>query len=130
MTLSKAIQIASKAHHGESDTAIMHPLRVMIALHRDGWQETVLIAGVLHDTLEDTNVTVDSLVRAGFAHDVIVALEHLTRRKNEEYFAYIERLRGNWIAKVVKLADLRDNLDRDPPESLRHRYLKALGILT
>ncbi len=47
----------------------------------------------------------------GFSLEVISALKHLTRGKNEKYFDYIERVKLNPIATKVKLVDLEDNMD-------------------
>ena len=109
--LSKAIIIATKAHQGQVDKGgddyILHPIRVMTKLDT----EEERIVGVLHDIIEDTDVTFEDLKVEGFSTEVISALEHLTRGKNEKYFDYIERIKMNSMAKKVKLVDLEDNMD-------------------
>lgn len=62
--LSKAIVFASHAHAGQyrkdgNTPYINHPLEVMnlVVMHVDRPQDDVLIAAVLHDVVEDTNVT-------------------------------------------------------------------------
>jgi hypothetical protein len=72
---------------------------------------------VLHDVVEDTDVSLESLSRAGFGAEVISAVDALTRRQGEPYHLYIERVARNQIASRVKCADLAENLannERDP----------------
>lgn len=107
--LSKAINIATDAHNGQVDKAgepyILHPLRVMLSMSDN---ESRIVA-VLHDTVEDTWVTLDLLQHEGFNQDIIDAIDCLTRRKDENYMDFIKRCKGNPIARMVKLADLNDN---------------------
>lgn len=118
-TLEKAILIAGQAHQGQKDKAgapyILHPLRMMLQMET----ETEQIVAVLHDVVEDTAWTLEGLRREGFSEEVIAAVDCLTRRTDESYEAFIERARGNPIARQVKLADLADNMD-----------MRRIGVLT
>ncbi|GAA0742164.1 GTP pyrophosphokinase [Clostridium oceanicum] len=109
--LEKAILIATRAHSGQIDKAgeayILHPLRVMLSRKN----ETERICAVLHDVVEDTEITLDYLRNEGFSEKVICALDALTRRNNENYDEFIDRVISNKIASHVKLADLCDNMD-------------------
>lgn len=112
-TLGDAIALAARAH-AEADQRerngqpyILHPLRVMGRL--DGGDERIV--AVLHDTVEDTALTLGDIRAAGFGEGIVVALDAITRRADEDYFDFIERLAPNPIARRVKLADLADNLD-------------------
>ena len=108
-TLERAIEIAAKAHAGQTDKAgeayILHPLRVMLSLTT----ENERIAGVLHDVLEDTNVTLEQLESEGFANEVLVALVALTKEKGESRMQAAARAKKDPIARAVKLADNKDN---------------------
>ena len=73
--------------------------------------ETERICAVLHDVIEDTNITLDYLKNEGFSEDILSALDALTRRENETYDEFIDRILRNKIACYVKLADLSDNMD-------------------
>jgi (p)ppGpp synthase/HD superfamily hydrolase len=73
--------------------------------------ETEMIAAVLHDVIEDTTCTLDTLRREGFPAEIITALDHLTRRQAEAYADFINRVKENGLAVKVKLADLEDNMD-------------------
>ncbi len=111
-TLEDAIALAVASHRGQRDKAgqpyILHPLRVMLRLETD--QERM--AAVLHDVVEDGQVTLASLKKAGYPRRVLEAVDHLTHRKGEETYAeYVERAASNRLARKVKLADLEDNMD-------------------
>ncbi|MEN3005924.1 MAG: HD domain-containing protein [Dehalobacterium formicoaceticum] len=109
--LDKAIRIAAKAHEGQMDKAgqpyILHPLRVMF-MRRD---ETERICAVLHDVIEDSDITIEYLRKEGFSEEVLSALNSLTKRENENYDDFIGRVIENKTACKVKLADLSDNMD-------------------
>lgn len=135
--LNKAIIIAANAHNGQLDKAgkpyILHPLRVMFNVE-GGLNEQC--TAVLHDVIEDTPITLDYLKEKGFCDDILIALKLLTRTHDEDYMEYISWLKANPIAKAVKLADLKDNMDMtripNPTEKdlLRfEKYKKAKTLL-
>lgn len=128
--LEMAIEFAIKKHHGQRDKQgrvyILHPIRVMQSVNT---YEEKMVA-ILHDVLEDTDATVSDLQMMGMPLLVIEALKTITRDKdNDSYFEYINKVKNNEIARVVKIMDLRDNLRDGCPESLITRYNKALKIL-
>ncbi len=137
MLINKAIETAAKAHDGQVDKAgqpyIYHPLRVMLYAQGD---ERVKCAAVLHDVMEDSDITETDLIKIGFGEDIITALKLLTREEGQDYFDYVRALKKNSIAKAVKLADLKDNMDmsriKEPTERdfLRlEKYKKAKTLL-
>lgn len=111
--LDKAIFIAAQAHLGQKDKAgepyILHPLRMMLRFK----SEPEMIVAVLHDVVEDNpNWSLDRLRQEGFTEEIVEAIDHLTRRKEQEtYEAFVERAAQNPLARRVKLADLEDNMD-------------------
>lgn len=109
--LEKAIIIAAQAHQGQKDKAgypyILHPLRMMLRIS----SETERIIAVLHDVVEDTDWTLDALSKEGFPAEVLEAVDCLTRRDDESYEEFIERVKVNPIARRIKIADLEDNMD-------------------
>lgn len=82
----------------------------------------------LHDTVEDGNVGLDD-IHGKFGNEVGDAIDAITRRSDEQYFDYIERVKEHPEAKQVKIADLESNLRNNPNESLAGRYNKALNML-
>jgi len=111
LMLDKAIHIATKAHGGQMDKGgqpyILHPLRVMF-MRRN---ETERICAVLHDVIEDSNISIEYLREEGFSEEILSTLEALTKRENESYDDFINRVIENKTACNVKLADLCDNMD-------------------
>lgn len=114
-TLEQAISLAATLHAGQIDKAgaryILHPLRVMLRMTDDNDR----IAAVLHDVIEDCNVTPAALLAEGFSPAVVEAIECLTKLtingEEEAYDDFIRRVAQNAIARRVKLADLADNMD-------------------
>ena len=128
--LSDAIGIATAFHAGQRDKNdeiyILHPLRVMLQM--DTYEEKIV--AVLHDVLEDTDCTIESLQDRGFSEEIILALNAITRKIDEKYIEYIERVKNNELARKVKIKDLMDNLSREgTSEGLQKRYRQALDIL-
>ena len=126
--LNKAIEIANRAHMGQVDKAgapyILHPLRVMMT--RDN--EIERICAVLHDVIEDSDVTFDDLREEGFSEQIIEVLNCITKRAGESYDNFIDRILGNETACRVKLADLCDNMNisriKNPTEKDKERIKK------
>jgi (p)ppGpp synthase/HD superfamily hydrolase len=137
VSLEHAIQIAVEAHRGMKDKGgapyILHPLRIMLQMETD-LERTV---AVLHDVVEDSEWTLDRLLDEGFSEEVVQALDCLTKQEGEDYAGFIERVQTNSLAVVVKIADLRDNLDvsrlpkpTDEDIARVRKYKKALSKLT
>jgi (p)ppGpp synthase/HD superfamily hydrolase len=122
--LETAIRLAAKVHKGQLDRFnkpyILHVMRVMMRGH--DFEEQVL--GALHDVLERSNLTMDDLAKKGFSPRVLVALDHITRRAEETYEAYIDRVMLDNLAIRVKIHDLADKMDLLHVETLSHADLK------
>ena len=114
-TLSDALALATRAHAGQLDKAgapyIGHPQRVARSVAAAGGSETAQIAALLHDVVEDSDVSLDALADAGFGPEVVGAVDALTRRVGESYEDFVSRAGSHPITRLVKLADLADNLD-------------------
>ncbi len=110
-TLERAIEIAVAAHRDQHDRAgrpyILHPLRLMLQFE----DLDAMIVAVLHDTVEDSDLSLQDLSGEGFASHIIEALDALTRRQDEPYEAFVHRSRAHPLARRVKLADIEHNLD-------------------
>jgi (p)ppGpp synthase/HD superfamily hydrolase len=66
---------------------------------------------LLHDVVEDTDVTFDDLINEGFTDEIIEALKLMTHDESIPYMDYVALLKDNSIARTVKLADLKHNSD-------------------
>lgn len=130
--LDRATYFAVQAFGGDRDRGgdlkVLHSMRVSY----EATGEFMKIVAMLHDTVEDTAVTLH-LIEVVFGQTVAEVVDALTRRKDEQYSDYIERVRSNWHARQVKLLDIRDNLREyrigllpaREQKSLEKRWLKA-----
>ena len=106
-----SLQIALRAYAGKVDKAgreyILHPLRVMAKMRT----ELEMSAALLHDVLEDSEITAEELLAEGIPAEVVEAVQHLTKMEEEEYMDFVARAGKNRIAAAVKLADIEYNID-------------------
>ncbi len=132
----KALQLCFKAHKRQKDKSgvpyVFHPFHLAEQMETE---ETTIVA-LLHDVAEDTRYTFRHLEKMGFEKPIIDALTLLTHNDGSEYMEYISRIKGNPIAKAVKLADLRHNSDLSRLDIVdskalerREKYLKAIEYL-
>lgn len=121
-----AISIAEKAHKGQVDKGgrpyIEHPIKIASEFYDDKYKASAL----LHDVIEDSDLTLDYLRGCGLHEDVVNAVDALTKRKGELYQNYLVRVKENAIAKAVKLVDLQHNSDTSRIEHPTEKdYLRA-----
>lgn len=125
--LAKAIHIAVNAHAGQVDKAgkpyIFHPLRVM---NRCRTIDEKIVA-ILHDVIEDTDITPETLFLADFPNYLVEAVQCLTRREDESYSEFVERVATNPLAVQVKIADLLDNMDVSRLETITDEDTQRLN---
>jgi len=127
----KALELATKAHEGQKDMSgedyILHPITVSEYCITEKGK----IAALLHDVVEDTEVTLDDLRSAGFGEDIVTAVDCISKRKGEELQSYLSRVASDGIATEVKFADMRHNGSRWPAErpkkEARKNYEKYNG---
>ncbi len=132
-----AMEIAYRAHHGQRDKGgmpyVFHPYHLAEQMET----ELEVTAALLHDVVEDTDVTLEALRQAGITEEVLTVLDRLTHRKGEAYMDYIRRLLPDPTARKIKLADLNHNSDmsRLRPEDqekvqyFQEKYRPALELL-
>jgi len=132
----KAMRIAYDAHHGQMDKSgvpyIFHPIH----LAEQMLDEDTTVAALLHDVVEDTEITPDELAAQGFPPQIIEALDLLTHDEGVDYMGYVRRIAANPIAKAVKMADLNHNRDMtrldeidDRARRWEEKYSNATRIL-
>jgi (p)ppGpp synthase/HD superfamily hydrolase len=109
--LEQAISLAVLKHAGQTqkngDPYVLHPLHLMCQMRT----EDERIVAVLHDVVEDTDVTLDELAQMGFSAIVLEALDLLTHDPDVDYADYVAAIRPNPLARRIKMADLRHNMD-------------------
>ena len=131
------MRIAYEAHHGQIDKSGMPYIYHPIHLAEQMDTETEIAAALLHDVVEDTDWTFCGLEAQGISEEVLSILRLLTHEEGTSYSEYIRRLSGNPIARKIKMADLRHNMDvsrmppgQKPDPKLTERYRTAIRILS
>lgn len=108
--LTNALLVATAAHAGQVDKGgqpyILHPLRVMMMVPPE-----LRPVAVLHDVLEDAEEYHALVAGLKMPEYMREALRVLTHAKGQSYNGYIATIRTYESARIVKLADLADNLD-------------------
>lgn len=109
-SLEQALLVALQAHQGQVDKGgapyILHPIRLCI----NGKSDDERLVGLLHDVLEDSDITFER-IDAEFGSTIAEAVAAMTKREGEDYPAFIARCARNPLARAVKLLDLADNMD-------------------
>lgn len=136
---NKAMKIAYDAHHGQLDCNgvpyVFHPIH----LAEQMTDEITTCVALLHDVVEDTDVTLNDLEKE-FPPEVTEAVELLTHDPGICYLDYVRAICANPVAKAVKRADLAHNCDEtrltgnesvteEQKEKWRKKYTKAKEIL-
>ena len=110
-TIEKSLEIALMAYSGKTDKAgktyVLHPLRLMLQMET----EEEMAVALLHDVIEDSEVTAEDLLRNGIPSTVVKAVQCLTKQDEEDYEAFIDRILENKLAKKIKKADIEDNIN-------------------
>ena len=132
----KALKLCFDVHKEQVDKSglpyVFHPFHLAEQMDTE---ETTVVA-LLHDVVEDSELTLDDLRQMGFGDAVIAALALLTHDPAVEYMDYVRAIKDNPIARAVKLADLRHNSDLTRLDTLdekalarREKYLQAMTLL-
>jgi len=148
--IKKAIEVATTAHEGQKrksgDPYIVHPLAVMQILQDWGMDEDTVIAGVLHDTVEDTSLTLDE-IKADFGETVAFLVDGVTklgkaRSGMRDLDTYLPQTKDNLLrllvatgsdirVLIIKLADRLHNLrtlSALPPEKQKKIARESLEV--
>lgn len=133
-----AFEIAKNAFKDKTDKAgkpyFKHCLRVAEQFKDDQFLYTIAI---LHDLIEDCPEWNEVSLSHLFGENVVKTIVLLTRKKNQDYFDYIEKINESSWATRIKIADLKDNMDITRLDNISkndferlQKYLKAYKILT
>lgn len=132
----KAMEICYRAHAGQLDKGgmpyVFHPIHVAEQME----DEYSTCVALLHDTVEDGGIELSELYEADFPEEVVRTVDILTRREDEPYMEYIQRLKENSLAVKVKVADLNHNSDMSRLNIItkwdmerKEKYEKAIAML-
>ncbi len=109
----KALEIVTTLFEHDKDKGGMpYMLHIMyVYKHVNSMEEKVV--ALLHDVIEDKDVTSDDLLEIGFPKKIVDDVKLLTRVKPIEYKDYVENIikNGSIEALHVKLADVENNMD-------------------
>lgn len=137
MEAKDAMKLAIELHEGQvrkfsGVPYVTHPIQVGEMLAFMGAPEYVVVAGFLHDTLEDTEATPEFLLARGVREESIALIKEVSRDENETYGEFIERIcyaEDPW-APILKRADVLSNLSTLPHgDKKEKRYRRALDTL-
>ena len=131
-----ALRLSFDAHREQVDKTglpyVFHPFH----LAEQMTDEISTVCALLHDVVEDTDITLDDLGRMGYPKEVIEVLALLTHEENVPYMDYVREIAKNPIAKAVKIADLRHNSDLSRLDTIdeyalkrNEKYKAALALL-
>lgn len=132
----QALKLCFNAHKDQIDKTglpyVFHPFYLATQME----DEYTTVIALLHDVIEDTSYTLLDLKNMGYPKDIIDALECLTHQKNIPYIDYIQKIKTNSYATIVKLADLKHNSDLNRLDIINdndlqryEKYQQAIKIL-
>lgn len=130
------MQMCFDTHKDQVDKSglpyVFHPFH--LAEQMD--DEYSVVVALLHDVVEDGEITLEEL-RREFPNEIVEAISLMTHDVNVDYFEYVKAIKMNTLARKVKLADLKHNSDKTrlnvitAKDELRYqKYQKAIEILS
>lgn len=130
----KAWDFAAR-HHGNQEygTTVLpylyHLVKVAERVRSKTKSESILIAAILHDVVEDTEATNMDVLRE-FNIEVAQTVDLLTHHRGISYQEYLDRVSLSDKAILIKVSDLQENLSNNPNSTQTKKYLEALEYLT
>jgi (p)ppGpp synthase/HD superfamily hydrolase len=130
--VSKCLDIAIKAHAGQYrrdgvTSYIYHVYEVAKRVNK--FDEDHICVALLHDVIEDSDITADDLLKEGVPEHIVAAVSLLTKYVGTTYKKYLIEVKANELARRVKIADMLSNLADDPTDNQIKKYAKGLDFL-
>ncbi len=122
----KALKLCFEAHRDQTDKSGMPYVFHPVHLAEQMTDEYTVTVALLHDVVEDTDITFEDITSMGFPAEVTDALKLLTHDDAVEYMDYVAKIKHNPIAKAVKLADLSHNSDTSRLDVVDEKALKRV----
>jgi (p)ppGpp synthase/HD superfamily hydrolase len=132
--IKHAQAIMKMAHNSQFDKGgtdyYLHPLRVAQEAKKMFNTEYDKFIGecvaLLHDVIEDSNLTADDLVNENFENAIVSRVVCMTRKDGESYMDYIKRIGEDNICRIIKMCDLKDNMDVTRLDKLKDEDLNRI----
>lgn len=132
----KALKLCFEAHNEQVDKTglpyVFHPFHLAEQMQ----DEISTVCALLHDVVEDTDITLSDLADMGYPDEVIEVLRLLTHDPSVPYMDYVAKIAENQVAKRVKIADLTHNSDNtrldyidEYAKARCEKYKRALELL-
>ncbi len=122
----KAMKLCFEAHKDQVDKSgmpyVFHPFHLAEQMPDE---ETTIVA-LLHDFVEDTEYSLDDLKNMGFSKEVLEAIALMTHDEAVPYMEYVEQIKKNRIAAIVKRADLMHNSDLSRLDTVDEKAIKRV----
>lgn len=120
----KALKLCFEAHKEQVDKSgmpyVFHPFHLAEKMT----DEATTVVALLHDVVEDTELTFEDLEKQGFGEEIISVLKLLTHNDDTPYMDYVAKIKTNKIATAVKLSDLKHNSDLSRLDTVDEKALK------
>lgn len=133
--IQKAYELANNLHRGQVDKSGQPYIDHLIEVANQMEGKEAIMVALLHDAMEDQGVTVCFLKNQKYPDEVIEAITVLTKT-DDDYMAYIQKVKENPLARVVKIADMRHNSDlsrlkfvSEKDIARKEKYLKSIQLL-
>ena len=109
----KSLELVCRLFKGKKDKGGMPYMDHLLEVYSGVRDYTEKVCALLHDVVEDTDVTFEKLREFGYDDEILLILSYLTKHKGEDYRDYIERIISSENIHVynIKLSDLRHNMD-------------------
>ena len=138
ITLIRAYFFAKRAHKGQKygtddyfNHHVMKVVKTTIAMF--GFNIDVVLAALLHDTMEDCGTTEKDLLNIGLSNTQVSYVKMLTKLKTDEYDKYLIRCGSNLVTYKVKVSDIMVNYRKSTKTNntrLLKKYSSALCTIT
>lgn len=120
----KAINLITKYHSDQVDKGGNAYINHLYCVSDSCEDEHAKLVGLLHDILEDTSCTPQELKDNGFSSEIVEAIITLSKNYSTSYDQYLKNIKDNKIAREVKIADLKNNMDLSRLKDIKDKDIK------
>lgn len=128
--IDQAKKIAEAAHLGQTRNDGTTPYMKHVQAVADAVEDRLKPIAYLHDTVENTEITIQDLIKIGFPSYITDAVNLLTHKNNEPNLSYWTKIAGNKDAATVKIKDIKHNLSDNPSDRQKNKYSQALQLFS